>query len=148
MLNILKKNTKPSIVYKTFNTIRSFNSESNSNHLIKVNIQDREGRFFEVMGEYNDSLYDIIKKNKTLESNILKDCLECSCEGVMACSTCHVHVDEDWFKVINKPCEYEEDMLDLAYDRKDTSKLGCQLRLKPYLNGINITLPNGKNNFY
>lgn len=74
--------------------------------------------------------------------------MECSCEGVMACSTCHIHVEDNWFKVINKPCESEEDMLDLAYDRQDNSKLGCQLRLKPYLNGINITIPNGKNNFY
>ena len=129
-----------------FKFVRKFNSERNN--LIKVNVETSEGNFFEVHGEYNDSLYDIIKKMSTPNSNLLKDCLECSCEGVMACATCHVQLDEDSFKIINKPCEFEEDMLDLAYDRTDYSKLGCQLRLKPYHNGINIKIPSGKNNIY
>ena len=126
--------------------VRQFSSDTNN--LIKVNINTKNGLYFEVQGEYDDTLYDIIKKNKSLNIDMLKDCIECSCEGVMACATCHVHVEEDWFKIINKPCEDEEDMLDLAYDRQDNSKLGCQLNLKSYLNGINITIPDGKNNMF
>ena len=126
--------------------VRQFTNDTSN--LIKVNINTKNGLYFEVQGEYDDTLYDIIKKNKSLNIDMLKDCIECSCEGVMACATCHVHVEEDWFKIINKPCEHEEDMLDLAYDRQDNSKLGCQLKLKPYLNGINITIPDGKNNMF
>ena len=129
-----------------FKFVRNFNSERNN--FIKVNVETSEGNFFEVHGEYNDSLYDIIKKMNSPNSDLLKDCLECSCEGVMACATCHVHLDEDSYKIINKPCEFEEDMLDLAFDRSNYSKLGCQLKLKPYLNGINIKIPSGKNNIY
>ena len=128
--------------------VKKFHNQTSNSNLIKVNVTNKYGHMFEVSGEYNDTLFDIIKNNKTLESQLLKDCLECSCQGVMACSTCHVYVDEDWYKVINKPCESEQDMLDLAYEPSDYSKLGCQLKLKPHLNGINITIPNDKNNMF
>ena len=147
LTNILT-NTLRNTSINNIRIIRKFGANNFNQHLIKVNIQSNDNQFFEVTGEYNDSLFDIIRKNKTQESQLLKECLECSCEGVMACSSCHIHVEEDWFKIINKPCEYEKDILNILDDRCDTSKLGCQLKLKPYLNGMNIRIPSRKYQFY
>lgn len=49
--------------------------------------------------------------------------LEGACEGSLACSTCHVIVDEDWFDKLEEPTEEEEDMLDLAFGLQQTSRL-------------------------
>ena len=68
--------------------------------------------------------------------------LEGACEGCMACSTCHVIVDGGWFKKLDRASEEEEDMLDLAFDVRPTSRLGCQLTLSPNLNGLVVSLPS------
>lgn len=47
-----------------------------------------------------------------------------ACEASLACSTCHVYVDDDYFDALPEPLEEEEDMLDLAVFLKDTSRLG------------------------
>ena len=52
--------------------------------------------------------------------------LEGACEGSLACSTCHVVVDRDWYDRLDEPKEEEEDMLDLAFGLTHTSRLGCQ----------------------
>jgi 2Fe-2S ferredoxin len=67
--------------------------------------------------------------------------IEGACEGVMACSTCHVIVDPDWFAKLRPPGEDESDMLDLAYGLTPTSRLGCQIRLTAELDGLVVTLP-------
>ena len=72
--------------------------------------------------------------------------LEGTCEGQMACSTCHVVVDEEWFDKVGEPSEAEQDMLDLAYSPRTTSRLGCQIVLKKELDGLVIKLPKGSNN--
>ena len=79
---------------------------------------------------------------------LLSEHLECACSGVMACSTCHVHVDAEWFAAVGPPSEAEEDMLDLAFDRRDISRLGCQLQLKPELEGLVVRLPSDANNLF
>jgi len=135
---------------KKSQTINKFirNLNNNTTSLIKVNVNNKNGDFFEIQGEYNDTLFDIIQKNKSLNIDLLKDCLEFSCQGMMACSTCHVYIDDDWYKFVNKPCENEEDILDLVFDRRENSKLGCQLRLNSFLNGIKIIIPAEKNNLF
>ena len=110
-------------------------------NFIKINVETNNGNFIELKGEYNDTLYDIAKRNNTIESQILNQCLDCECQGVMACAGCHVYIDDDWYNSVNKPCENEQDTLDLLTNSQDNSKLGCQLRLKPHLNGIKIKLP-------
>jgi 2Fe-2S ferredoxin len=67
--------------------------------------------------------------------------IEGACEGVMACSTCHVIVDPEWIDKL-PPAEVEEDdMLDLAYGLTRTSRLGCQIHLTNELDGLVVTLP-------
>ena len=68
--------------------------------------------------------------------------LQGTCEGCMACSTCHVIVDEDGFTKLDDASEEEEDILDLAYNVRPTSRLGCQICLSSALDGLVVTLPS------
>ena len=67
--------------------------------------------------------------------------LEGTCEGQMACSTCHVIVAEDWFDRLEEASEEEEDMLDLAAGVARTSRLSCQIDLTPELDGLKVRIP-------
>jgi 2Fe-2S ferredoxin len=72
--------------------------------------------------------------------------IEGACEGSLACSTCHVIVDAEWFKKLETPTEDEEDMLDLAFGLTRTSRLGCQIVMTQTLNGLVVKLPAGTRN--
>lgn len=67
--------------------------------------------------------------------------LEGTCEGQMACSTCHVIVAPDWFDRLPAASEEEEDMLDLAAGVRRTSRLSCQIVLAEELDGLAVTIP-------
>jgi len=72
--------------------------------------------------------------------------IEGACEGSLACSTCHVIVEGDWFDKLGTPTEDEEDMLDLAFGLEKTSRLGCQIVMTPELDGLTVRLPAGSRN--
>jgi 2Fe-2S ferredoxin len=72
--------------------------------------------------------------------------IEGACEGSLACSTCHVIVDPEWIGRLPKASEDEEDMLDLAFGLEKTSRLGCQLVIKPELDGLVVRLPASSRN--
>ena len=72
--------------------------------------------------------------------------LEGACEGSLACSTCHVIVDPDWYDQLDEPKEEEEDMLDLAFGLTHTSRLGCQIRITEALDGLIVSLPSATRN--
>ena len=72
--------------------------------------------------------------------------LEGACEGSLACSTCHVVVDDKWFDKLDEASEEEEDMLDLAFGLTHTSRLGCQIKMTDELDGLEVTLPSGTRN--
>jgi ferredoxin len=67
--------------------------------------------------------------------------LEGTCEGQMACSTCHVIVDKEWFDKLPRAVEDEEDMLDLASGARRTSRLSCQIILNAELDGLVVHIP-------
>ena len=67
--------------------------------------------------------------------------LEGTCEGQMACSTCHVVVAPEWFDRLPEAVEDEEDMLDLAAGACRTSRLSCQIVLTDALDGIEVRIP-------
>ena len=74
--------------------------------------------------------------------------LEGACEGSLACSTCHVVVEADWYDLLPEATEDEEDMLDLAFGLTETSRLGCQIIMTDALDGLVVTLPAGVNNMF
>lgn len=67
--------------------------------------------------------------------------LEGTCEGQMACSTCHVIVEPEDFARLPRASEEEEDMLDLAVGATRTSRLSCQIVLDDTLDGLTVRLP-------
>lgn len=67
--------------------------------------------------------------------------LEGTCEGQMACSTCHVIVAPEDFARLPPAVEEEEDMLDLAIGATRTSRLACQIVLTPALDGLTVRMP-------
>lgn len=67
--------------------------------------------------------------------------LEGTCEGQMACSTCHVVIAREWFDRLDPASEDEEDMLDLAAGVTRTSRLSCQIELSDALDGIEVRIP-------
>lgn len=75
--------------------------------------------------------------------------LEGACEGVCACSTCHViFPDEDLFDSLEEASEDEEDMLDMAYGLQETSRLGCQIIISKDMDGMEVEIPPATRNFY
>jgi ferredoxin len=73
--------------------------------------------------------------------------LEGACEGVMACSTCHVIVAPEDFEKLPPASEEEEDLLDLAAHASRTSRLACQIMLTPELKALTVRVPPGARNW-
>lgn len=73
--------------------------------------------------------------------------LEGACEASLACSTCHVIVDDPTvFESLPEASDEEEDMLDLAFGLTETSRLGCQIMLRSEIDGIVVRLPSATRN--
>ena len=72
--------------------------------------------------------------------------LEGTCEGQMACSTCHVIVDPEDFAKLPPASEEEEDMLDLAAHVTRHSRLSCQIWLDEALDSLTVRIPGGFHN--
>ena len=72
--------------------------------------------------------------------------LEGACEGSLACSTCHVIIDPEWYETLPEATEDEEDMLDLAFGLTRTSRLGCQIIITEELDGLTVSLPAATRN--
>ncbi len=67
--------------------------------------------------------------------------IEAECGGACACATCHVYVAEEWKDATGEPQPMEEDMLDFAFDVRPTSRLSCQIRVTPELDGLVLHVP-------
>jgi 2Fe-2S ferredoxin len=84
--------------------------------------------------EEGASLMEIAKRNGV--EGVFGDC-----GGGCACATCHVYVDQDWFEKVGPPDDIEFAMLDMVFDvQRDNSRLGCQIKMKPDLDGITVTV--------
>lgn len=77
----------------------------------------------------------------------VREPLEGACEGVMACSTCHVIVNPDDFEKLPAASEEEEDLLDLAAYATRTSRLACQIILDDELPSLTVRIPPGAKNW-
>ena len=68
--------------------------------------------------------------------------IDADCGGSMACATCHVYVKEEWFNKLPKKEDWEEDMLDMAFEPKQNSRLSCQLIVSDELDGFVVNIPS------
>ena len=102
--------------------------------MIRVRIVSADGvSVHELTADPGDRLLDVAQAdNQPLEG---------TCEGQMACSTCHVIVDAADFSRLPPATEMEEDMLDLAAHATRTSRLSCQIFLDESLDGLTVRIP-------
>lgn len=70
--------------------------------------------------------------------------IDADCGGQCACATCHVYVEAPWAALLPPMGEHEDTMLELANERRDSSRLACQLKLVAALDGIEIHTPEGQ----
>ena len=68
--------------------------------------------------------------------------IDADCGGSMACATCHVYVKENWLDKLPKKEDGEEDMLDMAFEPKQNSRLSCQLVVSEELDGLEVVIPS------
>ena len=99
---------------------------------MKVHITDLEGNTKEIEGTIGWTLMEIIRDGGMP--------IKAECGGACACATCHVYVAEEWIDLTGERTEEEEDMIDLALDVQDGSRLACQIELTEALDGLKVTL--------
>jgi 2Fe-2S ferredoxin len=104
----------------------------------KMTFIQRDGSRKEVEAPIGLSVLEIAHRNDVD--------IEGACEGSLACSTCHVIVDAEWFELLKDASEDEEDMLDLAFGLTNTSRLGCQIVMTEELDGLTVRLPAATRN--
>jgi len=103
---------------------------------VNITFVRANGETIKTKGKVGDSLLDVVVNN-----NIDLDGFG-ACEGTLTCSTCHlIFSSADFEKLPDKPGDEELDMLDLAYDLTDTSRLGCQITLSKEMDGLEVRVP-------
>jgi 2Fe-2S ferredoxin len=70
--------------------------------------------------------------------------IDADCGGACACATCHVFVDEAWLAKLPKKEDMEETMLDFAPDMSANSRLSCQIKVTPELDGLVVRMPKSQ----
>src|SRR6516165_5668737 len=104
----------------------------------KMTFIERDGTRREVDAPLGSSVLEIAHRNDID--------IEGACEGSLACSTCHVIVDPEWYELLNEASEDEEDMLDLSFNLTRTSRLACQSVITVDLDGLTVRLPAATRN--
>ena len=100
----------------------------------KITYKDKDG---------NSKIIEVENGLSVMEGAIQNDIpgIDADCGGSMACSTCHVYVEEKWFDKLPKIEDAEVDMIDMAHEPKKNSRLSCQLIVTDELEGLIVTTP-------
>ena len=98
----------------------------------RIYIVDREGQEHTLAASAGAKVMEIIR-NAGLP-------IEASCGGCCACATCHCYIDSEWLGELAPADEEELEMLDMAFDVDDRSRLTCQIRFLDRLDGLRMTL--------
>ena len=110
----------------------------------KITVIEKDGSQKQIEAEEGWSLMEILRDADFSE-------IEGACGGSMACATCHMYVHPDWQKKLdamdNEKSDEEEDMLDLAFNLTEYSRLGCQIRMNDKLDGLVVAIPGAKINW-
>ena len=102
----------------------------------------KDGRTRRIAAQEGLSLMEIAQQNGIEE-------IEGACGGGLACATCHLYVHPDWWDAAlpageEGVTEEEEDMLDLTYDLRKTSRLCCQIKMTAALDGLVVAVPGAR----
>ncbi|KAG0225859.1 hypothetical protein BGX31_007483 [Mortierella sp. GBA43] len=134
----------------SYNQLAAFSTSSALKHDVrprpapgtgyKVHFIKPDGEKVTVEANEDESLLDVARAND-LD-------VEGACEASLACSTCHLILDEESFNKLEEPSDEENDMLDLAFGLTDTSRLGCQVLMNKELDGLTARMPSATRNMY
>lgn len=102
--------------------------------MVKIVFIDSAGQSRDVEAEQGSTVMESAVRNGVPE-------IEAECGGACACATCHVYVDPAWVEATGKAEPMEEDMLDFAFEVQPTSRLSCQIKVRPALDGLVIRTP-------
>ena len=102
--------------------------------MAKIKYIAADGTEFDVDAEPNTTVMENAVRNSVPG-------IEAECGGACACATCHVYIDPAWAEKVGKPEAMEEDMLDFAYEVQPNSRLSCQVRVTPELDGLVVRVP-------
>lgn len=103
-----------------------------SDDAIKIRVTDQDG---------TEHMLDAIEGWQLME--IIRDHglpIKAECGGACCCATCHVYVAPEWQDKIYPMREDEDEMLDENFDRKENSRLSCQIIINEELDGLTVTL--------
>ncbi|XP_040525285.1 adrenodoxin-like protein 2, mitochondrial [Gallus gallus] len=109
--------------------------ESSSADPVTVHFINRDGERLTTTAKEGESLLEVV-----VNQNLAIDGFG-ACEGTLACSTCHLIFEKDVFQKLDAISDEEMDMLDLAYGLTETSRLGCQVRIKKLMDGLTVRVP-------
>lgn len=108
--------------------------------IVNITYITKDGRKIPIQGKIGDNvLYLAHRHNIDMEG---------ACEASLACTTCHVYVNDQYLDKLPDATEKEDDLLDMAPFLRENSRLGCQIVLQRELEGIELTLPAATRNFY
>ena len=96
-------------------------------------VDSRDGQTYAIEAEVGKTVLDAALDNEVD--------IEAACGGELACSTCHVILEQALYDKLEPPDEEEEDMLDLAWGLEDTSRLCCQIKVSPQLKDAKFVIP-------
>ncbi|KAM3827352.1 adrenodoxin-like [Vipera latastei] len=102
---------------------------------VRLHFIDRDGEKYSVNAKEGESLLEVVINQNINISGFG------ACEGTLACSTCHLIFEKAAFQQLGEISDDELDMLDLAYGLTDTSRLGCQVCVKKWMDGLTVQVP-------
>ncbi len=102
---------------------------------MKVKVRDQQGADHEIEGTIGWTLLEAIRGAGLS--------VKAECGGTCSCATCHVYIDDAWAGKLPEAAEMEIEMLDLAFDVQENSRLSCQVVLEAELEGLQATLAPG-----
>ncbi len=102
--------------------------------MIKITFIEHSGESREVEARTGNTLM------QTAAINLIPG-IEADCGGACSCATCHVYVDPEWIDAVGSANPLEDAMLSLSADRKNNSRLSCQIVINEDMDGLKVTTP-------
>ncbi|KAF8937442.1 hypothetical protein BGZ58_002706 [Dissophora ornata] len=115
-------------------------TDANDTRKVKIVFETYQKVRTEIDAKVGERILDIVK-DKDPSRHGVHQALECTCGGQLECATCHVYIDYPYYARLPAVTDAEEDMLEYAVSRKDTSRLGCQIKIQPEMEGMVVKLP-------
>lgn len=102
-----------------------------------VTFVDPSGTRTTLEGEQGMSVMEVAVRNGV--NGIIAEC-----GGAAACATCHVYVAPEWLEKTGAAKGDEKEMLGFVIDPAPESRLSCQIRLVPELDGLVVRVPTSQ----